>query len=407
MSDSRVPDNRCVESRPHFRSINNLSSLTEGADGAYLGATTPGLAAGATTDSLPDLDLVSSFVAGIDFDNAVTTVQNNLNPPDQNIAGQTDHGFVDFYTMVTDPVNLSLSFSGEGAVFILVDEGNGFNEVARQVGPLSHAGTGENSGVVTHTLTNQGITRVRFVQIDIEGSANLWVYNGDPITTYAPSSGTPLIENKDVLRDCEGNYFELDGTPVAGTVLPPQPPEAEDISQPSEYCPSVVSLTDLTGPANMNPAVEALLTWGASSSTDNSVIAASGASRIEVVADNVCLLSLSARAVVANLDGGAGITGNSQRANPILRMYKIRGGTETEVDLDQIYIRDATAADSGTLKVFFEDSDSLQGDVYELRVVQDNMATVATGQAAETIEIFSTTSNKFQAVAHRRILTIN
>lgn len=235
MSSSQVRDNDCVESRPIYRSINNLSALTEGADGAYLGVTTPNLSEGNTNDALPDLDAVSAFVAAIDFDNVTTSVQNNLNPPDQNVAGQTDHGFVDFYTMVTDPVQLSLSFVGEGVIFILVDEGDGFQEVARQAGPFSHLGTGENSGNVTHTLVNAGLTRVRFVQIDIEGTSNLWVYDGDPITTFAPSSGAPSIENRDLLLDCDGNYFELDGTPVAGTVLPPQvsePNEGDDSSPP-------------------------------------------------------------------------------------------------------------------------------------------------------------------------------
>ena len=193
----------------------DTSALTAGADAsaAVVGAT---LADGDSTNTPSEAVLEAWIAANVDF-NAATTPQATLALAEIATAGATDWAFVTFAGFFEAGTVLSWSFAGEGYVRLYQDECScgQFENVASKYNTLPASGGTQ----LSYTVPTSGYHTFRLLGVDVEGSNNTWVYDGDAITTFAPSSGEPVIELIQTLVDCDGNVTDMDGNPIASTVV--------------------------------------------------------------------------------------------------------------------------------------------------------------------------------------------
>ena len=363
----------------------SLADLTPGVDAGLFGVFTD-LAEGTTSDDLPTIETIRAWKeANLDYNSVTTTVQGNLNVPDQAIVGSTVVGFIEFFMDESVPTDISWSFAGEGFICIETDTcGCGdYETVAEAFGPLSHSGT----GVVNYTVPAEP-TLVRVTQIDIEGSNNLWVPDAATaaLTVGAPSSGSLFEELIDLKLDCEGNYTNLDGSPVVGTIEAPKglcdlkvkvenvvglnlPVTIAGLTQTREIANASLDVQDMN--------VAGTVSWTAALSEGQWSSAA-----------NVFTYAGTSDYIVINAKAHQAISQNAniQRTSSVLELQRsINGGADWEtVDTGASgYIRDNADHEESSNSVFYRDINPPAGVQYRLVKRQEALAGIVdlvTGQ---------------------------
>ena len=200
-------------STPINKVVVDASQSTVGASSALF---TPniGIIGDGNTSNTESIETIQAFIDQyIDYD-APTININNLNPPDTPDGSNTDASFIEFYANITQPISIGWNFTGEGFIRIELDAcGCGEYEIASEVyNPVS----GPNTSATVNLEI--GIHKLRVTQVDVEGTNNLWTYNGPSFDFYDVTGDAPIAKITELLVDCDGNFTNLDGSVVLGDI---------------------------------------------------------------------------------------------------------------------------------------------------------------------------------------------
>ena len=201
------------------------SSLTAGADFSYIPASAPFLGA---TPSLADIE---GWISTNDIYNQPSVINNDVHLQEQFANGVTDGAVVEFWVTLT--ASTTLDWGGSNASFLRIEvdpTGTSGYTIASEI---IHPGPGFTSQQVTLPA---GLYKIRVTLVDFDGGGGSWFYNGPQINPFSPASGAITAVTRDLLLDCDGNYTELDGSPVL--------PVTGDIVNPASYNPDTSSQFD-------------------------------------------------------------------------------------------------------------------------------------------------------------------
>ena len=186
-------------------------------------------------------------------------VQTDLTVPDQQVTGQTDGGWIEFWAYVPlgETRNISWEWTGEGWARLEIDQcGNNGYVIADE----TYANI---EGTTVTGVLPEGLHKVRVTNVDVGGNASIWAYNGDPLGDVYAGSAAPIVGQLDTVSDCDGNLTLPDGTPFVGEFVDAAVWPCAAASQETCECLTInqTSLGEFAAPSPVTPgAIGALIT---------------------------------------------------------------------------------------------------------------------------------------------------